>query len=405
MTAERRFRGGGARKDGGKRRAPSPNDERRKALAAAASPTPPAVFLLFGEEDYLVEDTARRLVEALVPEAEREFGLEVVHGPGIPPGRVLDALGAAPLFGMKRTVWLRGCNLFPRRKRDGEEDLEEEGGSPAEAVRERLPRDGEGVTVIITEEKVDRRLALYREIGRRGVVCEFARLSETNDDHLRFIGEFAAERLRADGNRLSKNALLHLVNLAGAGLRTLLAEIEKLALYVGPGREIDTAAIDRLVSPRRESEVYLLCDAVMDRDRRRALDLLDRLLAQRLPQLAVAAALARRTRFMLQAGELLAAGIVRMPPGEATYPQFKRMMEGAGDRYRLLFRESEKYRNFNIFSQHPYVVYKTCLAARRIPLERLRRNLELVLRKNRAIKGERRSASSAIQELVISLCD
>ncbi|MEJ2744231.1 MAG: DNA polymerase III subunit delta [bacterium] len=346
------------------------------------------VYLFYGEEGYLVEDAAKKLVDALVPSEQREFGLEILSGTAVTIAEISGALATLPLFSGNRLVWLRGCGVFRSTGR-------------ADAVREKLPRAGERTVALITEESIDRRFALYADIGKRGIAKEFKRLSETKDGDLRYIYDLVSRRLQTDGVTISRDTLFYLVQLVGTELRPLLGEIEKLALSVGPGCAIDRSVVDRLVSPSREAEAYQLPDAVTAGDLRRALGCLRRLLAQRIEPLVVMESLTRRMRFLLQAKELLEKGIIR--PG-SSYPAFTQALSKLPQSLREAFPDKRRRKRYSILAQHPYVVYQICKGARRLSPEKLRKNLDRVVTADTELKGGRRSKSEALEDLVVSLC-
>jgi DNA polymerase-3 subunit delta len=346
------------------------------------------VYLLYGEEGYLVEATAKKLVDGLIPKEQREFGLEILSGPAVTVAEMSGALATLPLFSGSRLVWLRGCGVFRSTER-------------ADAVRDKLPERGERTVVLITEASIDRRFSLYTDIGKRGIAREFKRLSETNDNDLRYIYDLVSRKLKTDSVAISRDTLFYLVQLVGTDLRALLGEIEKLALSVGHGGAIDRPAVDRLVSPSREAAAYQLPDAVTAGDLTLALGCLRRLLAQRIEPLAVMESLTRRMRFLLQAKELLEKGIVRPASG---YPAFTQALSKLPPSLKEAFPDKRRRKRYSIFAQHPYVIYQVCRGAQRFPLAQLRRNLDRVVMADADLKGGRRSRSEALEDLVVSLC-
>lgn len=376
---------GGWKRRGGE----SPLDVARRALALPRE-GPPPVCLLHGEEGYLVEDTARRLVEKLVPEAQREFGVEILSGPGVTAAQLSGALGSMPLFGAgPRTVWARGCGLLRARDR-------------SETVLRLLPGKGQGITLLITEEEVDARLALYKEIARRGAAFKFDRLSDTDDAHLRSLHALVAARLKAGGHGMERDALLYLVQLVGTDLRTVFAEVEKLELHAAPGARIGKGDIDLLVCPSRESTAFQLADAVTEGDPKRARLLLQQVLRGGVHPLAVLATLTQRVRFLLQLKALLDEGVLRAAP---TYPAFKAAFDRLPDAYREAYKAAgQRYRAYSIFGQHPYVVYKMAGAARGGTASRLRLHLDALVRADAELKREGRRAPRVLEDLVAVLC-
>lgn len=346
------------------------------------------VYLFHGEEDYLIEEAARKLVAGLVPEEQKEFGLEVLSGAAVPIAEITGALATLPLFSGSRLVWLRGCGIFRSSER-------------AEAVRGSLPQRGERTTAVITGESVDRRFSLYRDIEKRGVIREFARLSETNDSHLRYIYDLVSEKLKTDGGGIARDTLFYLVQLVGTDMRGLLAEVEKLALHAGARGTIERSDIDLLVSPAREAAAYQLPDAVTAGDLARALACLKRMLAQRVEPLGIMESLTRRARFLLQAKELLESGVIR---ASSSYSAFMQALSKIPPSLRETFPDKRRGKRYSIFAQHPFVIYQICKAAQRLPVERARRHLERVVMADADLKGGRRSKAEALEDLVISLC-
>lgn len=346
------------------------------------------VYLLYGDETFLSEQLARRIVDLLLPKGEREFGFESLSGAAVPVSELTGALATAPFLGGKRVVWLRGCGLFRTSAR-------------AEAVRENLPPAESGVTAVITEEDIDRRLLLFKEIDRSGFVCECRTLSDTDDEDLRYIYELVSERLAETGAAISRDVLFHLIQLVGTSLRSLFAELEKLSLYAKKKRKIERGDIDLLVSPRRETEAYQLAEAVAVGDLRGSLKILRQVLAQGGEALGVIELLARRIRFLLQARELMDAGTMRTAP---QYPAFKSSLERLPASVRDVLPPPPRGKRYSLFSQHPYVAYKLFQAARDVPSSALRAYLGKVSKAESACKGGGRSPREVLEDLVIDLC-
>lgn len=374
---------------GWKKSAGSPLDALKRVLdLPPGGPLP--VHLLYGEEGYLVEDTARKLIGKIIPEAQREFGVEVLSGPAVTVAQFAGSLSTMPLFGGgPRAVWARGCRLF----RDKE---------TADAVRALLPEKGGGTTLVITEERADKRLSLYKEIEKRGVACEFPCLSDTDDSHLRSLHALVSARLKDGGHEMNRDTLLYLVQLVGTDLRTVFAEVEKLDLHTPQGAKIGRGEVDLLVSPSREMQAFQLADAVMSGSAGRSLAMLRRLLTQGVHPLQILATLTRRTRFLLQLKEVMGEAGLR---GASGYPAFKAALERVPGEYREAYKSAgQKYKGYSIFGQHPYVVFKLCEGAHKVPLRTLRLHLGALVKADSEVKRQRHRELKVLEDLVIALC-
>lgn len=361
-----------------------------KVLDSVAAGRPAPCYLLYGGEGYLVEDTAKKLIERLVPPEQKDFCLEVLSGTSVTPAQFAAAVATLPLFGGGRVVWLRGCGIF-------------KSGERASAFLTHLAQRAEGVTIVITEESADRRTALYKELETRGAAYEFEPLSDTDDGDLRRLYDCVTARLRNDGVAITRDALFYLVQLVGTDLRLVFTEIEKLSLHAVKGAAIGRDDIELLVTPSRETEAFQLADAVASGNPRAALAVLKRILAQGADPGMILGTLTRRMRSLLQAKELMSSGAIRWPVG---FPAFKELLERVPRDVRETFRwmGREQHKRYSLFGQHPYAAYKICEAARPLALRTLRARMDRVVRADVDLKGGRRSKAEALEDLVLTLC-
>jgi DNA polymerase-3 subunit delta len=134
-------------------------------------------------------------------------------------------------------------------------------------------------------------------------VVAFERLTDQQ------AGRWAEEFLKRRGCRIEPNALGHLIGLVGTRLSRLSNELEKLATYAGGGF-INKAVVEELVPRAREHSSFELWEAILARDRKRALKLMQRLLddGDREVHLLILGSLASLYRKMLTGKELMARG-------------------------------------------------------------------------------------------------
>lgn len=364
----------------------------REVLAAADRGDEVPVYLLYGDEGYLIRDTAEKIIAKLLPNKQQgEFSLEVLSGRDVSVADFSNVLSSLPLFATKRIVWLRGCGLFGSEAR-------------AKTVCGLLPQKGQGVIVIITEltaNKGERGSYIRGEIAKRGVVAEFRQLSDTNNSHLRFIHDIVTEKLKVDGKEITTGTLFYLIQLVGSDLQSVLMEVEKLAMYTGRRRKIGKSDIDLLVAPTRETVAYQLAEAVTAGDLKTALSFLRRILDQNGKPLVILGSLVKRVRLLVQAKAIMESGTLNATLVNSRYPTFAEGLKSLPDSVRGAFSAKKGQ---NLFAEHPYVIYKVCKAAQRKPMQRLREQLNRMVDADRELKGGRRSKSEALEDLVIYLC-
>ncbi len=214
-------------------------------------------YYLFGDDDYLKADAVRRIVDAAVDPATRDFNLEIRRGAEVSAETLGSLLGTPPMMAERRAVVVRDV---PALKKDARQALDRylQHPSPDTVV----------VLVAPAGAKADKALA------DRSAAVEFAPLS--GDRVPKWIAHHAQSVL---GVAITPEAALLLQGAIGADLPALSAELDKLASYVNGGT-IDEAAVGEVVGVRRGETTGDLLDRVAQKDAGGALALVGHVLSQ-----------------------------------------------------------------------------------------------------------------------------
>lgn len=158
---------------------------------------------------------------------------------------------------------------------------------------------------------VDRGLRIQNAVKKVGMVLK---LDGEGVDPV----AFALSRAQAMGLRLEPAGARMLVELGGGELALLVNDLEKCADFVGPGGTVTAAVAEEVVASTAEADVWALTDALVARDRDRALGTLHRLLEDGEPSHKLLASVAWQLRQVLLLQDGLRRGLrdsgVRMPP-------------------------------------------------------------------------------------------
>ena len=241
------------------------------------------VYLFLGPERFLRREAIAAL-EATVDEAFRAFNVDAVSAAEAGVEAALDLARQLPMMARRRLVVVSGVDAI---KEASEERLEAYLKDPApEAV------------VVFVADSLDMRRRASTAISKAATVVRFDPLSEA--EALRWV----ESRVRARGCQIDRGALGALVDLTGTGLTRLAVEVDKLTTHAGGG-SIGLQAVQSLVARAREHEVWDLTDAILERDRKRALRVLSRQLEAGEEPLGLLGLLASTYRKMLLAKELM----------------------------------------------------------------------------------------------------
>lgn len=248
-----------------------------------------SLYLFVGEEQYL-QERALRLLSKTLDEAGRVFNFSVFSigdtaaGHKVTAWTALDTANQLPMMSARRIVVIRDFDKI----KDDENDL----------ILEYLKKPSPTSTVVFQAVSLDQRRKLTSALMKTCTVVAFERLTEQQ------ASRWAEEFLKRRGCRIEPNALGHLIGLVGTRLNRLSNELEKLATYAGGGF-INNAAVEELVPRAREHTSWELWDAIIERNRSRALKLMERLLEDGGEPLVILGALAGLYRRMLSAKELM----------------------------------------------------------------------------------------------------
>ncbi len=272
-----------------------------------------ALHLFLGEEDLLVEEGVRALIDRLLAPEDRALNLDVIDAATTPAAEITTRLDTLPFFGAQRVVLVQHLDELPA------DDLR--------VLEEYLARGVPPAAAIFTARALDRRGRLFRSFQKQGTIHPCDPLSP------RDAPAWVARAAAALGKHLGPQAAGALVALAGTHLRTLALEVEKLAAYVGERQEITADDVDAVASRLAETSVFALTDAIGERNPRKALQALEALLQAEhpLPVLALIAAQYRRLARTVAAG---ARNEAELAEAIGVHPYAARKLLAAAHHYR-----------------------------------------------------------------------
>jgi DNA polymerase-3 subunit delta len=117
------------------------------------------------------------------------------------------------------------------------------------------------------------------------------------------------KRAQAIGVKITPEATSLLANFTGNQLRMLANELDKLATYVGERAIIAVEDVRLLSAQAQEARIFDLTDALAQRNRKQALDLLHDLLADGEPPLKLISTITSQVRSLLLVKELANDGL------------------------------------------------------------------------------------------------
>jgi DNA polymerase-3 subunit delta len=70
------------------------------------------VYLICGDENYIIKEAAQNLIETILPERDREICLETIEGDEEDWGKIIQSLNTYPMFGSRKVIVVKDTKIF-----------------------------------------------------------------------------------------------------------------------------------------------------------------------------------------------------------------------------------------------------------------------------------------------------
>jgi len=371
-------------------------------MAAPSANSGRPIALVWGEDDFTVKQRARQVFDQWAVPA-RGADAEIIDAGASNSGEALkalarlrEALQTLPFFGSAKVVWFKDCSfLGDDRTATAQAVTEFLAGLAQELLRFRW----QGVRLLISAGKVDKRRTFYKALEKLGTVEAFAALS-VDDRNWTVTVETAARRLlRGRQKEISEEALAMLATCTGPNLQQVQNEAEKLALYAGERREVTVEDVCAVAARSKQARSFALADALGDRHLPRVLRCLDEelwslRLDRQKSEIGLLYGLISKVRVLLLLQEMLTAGWIKPEPD---FDRFKLQLE------RVPTERLPNDRRFNPLAMNPYVLFKALPQARNYSREELVRAMERLLECNQRLVGSSLDEALVLQQTLVDI--
>ena len=234
--------------------------------------------MLIGDEAFFRKRCREAILQHLVPADVRDFALREFDLEENSVREVLDAARTPSLMAPFQVFFIRGVkSLYTRGSH--EEDfaaIEEYTKSPNPdallvflADHISIPADARRMEM----HDRDRYERIRETLGEYCGLVELARVEE--GEAVRWALDAAAQQ----GVTMESDAARELVDSTGGDMMMIAGELEKLVLFAGERKRITLGDVETMVLAAKQRSLYELTDAISSKNRARALEVLQAILA------------------------------------------------------------------------------------------------------------------------------
>ena len=256
------------------------------------------IYLLYGTEAFLINETKQILLNQILNEEEKEFNLAVYDLEETPVEAVVEDAETYPFLGERKVIILHNPVFLTAEK--SKEKVEHNLSRLEAYIKEPAPYS---VMVLSAPyEKLDERKKITKELKRNAEIIEAKKLNEKE------LKSFINNHVKINGMEIDEAAIEQLMALVGTNLFMISSEIEKLTLYAAESGRIDINLVDKLVARSLEQNIFTLIDKVVNRKLDEALRIYYDLLKQNEEPIKILALLAGQFRLIYQVKDLSRRG-------------------------------------------------------------------------------------------------
>jgi DNA polymerase-3 subunit delta len=213
---------------------------------------PGALYFLWSDEAYFLEDALSKFIEAVLGSSPVDFNYDVFY-PSSSAAEVLNAAATLPFMAKRRLLVLKDFHMF--------------NAAAVKALKSYFKEPSESTCMLILSQKVP--------ASSLDIDWKFYPLNINERD----IPEWVRQTALKKGIRLTGDAIDHLIDCAGYEIGPLIMEIEKLSL-LGKNTVSSKDLMDS-VSMMREYSTFDLVDSLVSGESARAFRILKTLFSGR----------------------------------------------------------------------------------------------------------------------------
>ena len=235
------------------------------------------IYLLYGEERYLVNQYRDKLLSALT-DKDDNLNFMKFAGNGIDTSELLAFCNEMPFFADRRVVLVENSGLFKSSNED---------------FAKKLVEIEDTSVAIFVEMDVDTRYKLFKAVDKNGEALDFA----TPDEKM--MVTWVKSLFRADSVATTDTAIYKIIEAANMDMNCIKNEVDKMISYAGDTKQVSEHDVDLLCSQDAESKVYQMIDFIIAKQKEKACSMYHDLLENKESAIMINACIMRQFNKLL----------------------------------------------------------------------------------------------------------
>ena len=235
-------------------------------------------YLFHGEEEYLRDFYANKIAQSICTDENiKAFNYMKINGVKPNYDVLTEFLVSYPFMSDRKVIIIKNSGIL-KKATDADKEF----------WKDALENSYDYVTIIFSEEEIDKRGVIYKELSKLADVYDF-KYQKTSD-----LVSWVARVLASEGKKMSKNDIEYLLESSDNGMLNLKSELDKLISYAKDKDFVTKEDVDLLVCKSAESRVFSMIDDLVSGNSKGAYEKLDELKKFKESPVAIVSLIARQ---------------------------------------------------------------------------------------------------------------
>ncbi len=260
-------------------------------LSAVEKGTFANVYLLYGEEDFQIQQITEKLIETSLQPDEKDFNFDTLYANETDAAAIVNIAMSYPMMAERRVLLVKNLQMLH------ENDLQ--------LLASYSSKASPTTVLILTATKLNGKLKAVKTLKENAVVFEAKPLYDNQ------VPGWLKGYAKQQGLTIDEQAAHLLQAHVGNHLRNLAVEIEKIQLNLKERHQVTIQDVESVVGVSKEYNVFEFNDAVVEQNASKSFRILNRLLQLGESPIGILVMLARHFFILSKTKELIRQNINR----------------------------------------------------------------------------------------------
>ena len=232
---------------------------------------PKQIYILSGEEGYLVKYYKNALIKAICGDDDMNF--TAFNGKEFNYNEFVSIADTMPFFAERRLILLENTGVLS------------EASEEFESYLHNMP---DTTCLLIVDSSIDKRLKVYKTASSLGLFVSFSYQSEEE------LLPWVTKKLSSSGVSVTEPVCRAIISRVGIDMNALDNELDKLISYVGDKKYVELSDLDAIGTENYEDKIFDIVESIVYKKDKKAMSLYENLLALKVPAIKMLIILAKQ---------------------------------------------------------------------------------------------------------------